>query len=99
MAVIRRINLLKDVSMLQTLARQNEVRGSLLSLVEMESVALNLDLSFWQSNFRDALEIDSWIISKAINYVAERQLSHTSELLMQNGEVKLLIDVLYTVCG
>ena len=85
--------------MLQTLARQNEVRGRLLSLVEMESVALNLDLSFWQNNFRDALEIDSWIISKAINYVAERQLSHTSELLMQNGEVKLLIDVLYTVCG
>ena len=85
--------------MLHALARHNEVRGSLVSLVEMAIGALNLDLSFWRSNFRYALEIDSWIIGKAINYVAGCHTSPESELLMHDEEVKLLIDVLYSVGG
>ena len=92
-----RINSFKDKSLLQALARRNEIRRDLLSLIEIAFDADKSDASFWRSTIRDALEIDYKACNKTINYFT-RVPYPTRKQSMSDEEAHLLIDVLYSVC-
>ena len=91
-----RINTFKDKPVIQTLARRNEIRRDLLSLIEAAFDADRADSSLWRSTIRDALEIDSKASGKAIDYVTRAPYPIRNQS-MSDEEAHSLIDVLYSV--
>lgn len=57
-----------------------------------------INQSFWRSIIRDALEIDSLIISKAIDHIARCQRYPTGAQPVNAEEAGLFMDLFYSVC-